>query len=65
MVTPKGIRKAGIMRGHSKSYTGIAIDLFSTLSIDLNALVEAVEVNNPTAKLDQTIVESVGVVVTP
>ena len=62
---PKGIRKRGAIRAKRFGYTGIAIDLLSTISGDINTITESVEVNKPTTHQTNTIAEIVGVVVTP
>ena len=62
---PKGIRKRGAIRASAKGYTGIAVDLLSTLSVDINQITETVVVNDPTTHQTQTIVQTVGVAVTP
>jgi len=62
---PKGIRKAGMAAHHpSMGYTGISIDILSTISADMNAIKESVEVTKPTAP-KETIIETVVVAVTP
>jgi len=65
MMKPKGIRKRGAIRARREGYTGIAIDLLSTLSVDINRITESVVVNDPTTHQTNTIAESVGVAVTP
>lgn len=61
---PKGIpQRRGSRYKPSMGYTGVAVDLFSTIAADRNTIEESVEVTKPTAP-SETIVESVAVVVT-
>lgn len=63
---PKGIRKPGMeYKRPSMGYSGITVDLLSSISITKTEISETVEVNNPTAHPTQTITESVIVAVTP
>ncbi len=62
---PKGIRKRGAIRAKRFGYTGIAIDLLSTISGDINTITESVVVNKTLVDESNTITEGVGVVVTP
>jgi len=64
MMKPKGIRKRGAIKARVKGYTGIAVDLLSTISVDINKITESVEVNNPTTHQTNTITQTVGVVIT-
>jgi len=63
---PKGIRKAGVAaKKPSMGYSGIAVDILSTIMVTKTEISETVEVNKPTAHPTETITESVIVVVTP
>jgi len=62
---PKGIRKRGALRAKRFGYTGIAIDLISMRSIDVNSITETVEVNKPLVHEINAITEGVGVAITP
>lgn len=66
MMKPKGIRKAGIgAKKPSMGYSGIAVDILSSITITKTEISETVEVNNPTTHPTETITETVVVVVTP
>jgi len=65
MMKPKGIRKPGMQyKRPSMGYTGVAVDMLSSISFSMNAIEETVEVTKPTFPLN-AIIESVIVVVTP
>jgi len=63
---PKGIRKPclGAYRP-SLGFSGIAIDIVSTITTSKIVISESVVVNDPTTHQTNTIAEVVGVVVTP
>jgi len=65
MMKPKGIRKPGMdYKRPSMGYSGIAVDMLSSITITKTEISESVEVNNPLAHPTQTITEVVGVVIT-
>jgi len=63
---PKGIRKPGLGSYRpSLGFSGVAVDIVSTITTAKIVISESVEVNKPTTHQTQTITEGVGVVVTP
>jgi len=65
MMKPKGIRKPGIgSHKPSHGYSGIAIDILSSITVTQTRIEETVEVTTPTEPTE-TISESVVVAVTP
>lgn len=62
---PKGIRKGGMeYKRPSMGYSGVTLDMLSSIMIEQTAISEEVEITKPTEP-DVNISESVGVVVTP
>ncbi|GAH06985.1 unnamed protein product, partial [marine sediment metagenome] len=53
---PKGIRKRGAITRRSGGYTGVNVDLMSTISNDVNTIEETVSVNPNPAQI-QSITE--------
>lgn len=58
---PKGIRKAGYIHAQAYGYSGIAVDILSSICVDLTQISEIAQVNE--GQVEESVSISEGVVV--